>query len=95
MIGVGPLPVIRFGEIDRFNNAHWKLAGIEDFAGDRPLAWIDDSFDESCFEWSMARETAGSATLLVPTDPAIGIEEAHVGALEIWAEDLLTKSRTL
>ena len=41
------------------------------------------------------REAAGSATLLVPTDPSIGIEEAHVGALEIWAEDLRAASRTL
>lgn len=95
VIGVGPLPVIHFGGIDRFSNAHWKLAGIDRFAGDRPLAWIDDSFDVSCFEWSKRREAAGIATLLVPTDPSIGIEEAHVNAIEIWAEDLRAASRTL
>jgi len=88
VIGVGPLPVIQFGGIDRFSNAHWKLAGIDSFAGDRALAWIDDSFDESCFEWAERRDRAGSPTLLVPTEPFLGIEEAHVDAMEIWAADL-------
>jgi hypothetical protein len=67
---------------------HWKLDSLERFAGRRALAWIDDSLEPSCFEWAERREESGAPTLLVPTEPGIGIEEAHVGALESWADDL-------
>ncbi|MEX0620958.1 MAG: hypothetical protein WD181_05190 [Solirubrobacterales bacterium] len=64
---------------------HWKLDALDRFAGSRPIAWIDDSLDESCFEWAEQREAGGSPTLLAPTEPEIGIEEGHVAALEAWA----------
>jgi len=98
IIGVGPLPVIEFDRPDgkdltapgdvRDTAAHWKLAAIDAWAPDRPLAWIDDTFDRSCFEWAAAREANGVPTLLVPTEPELGLEEAHVAALEIWADGL-------
>ncbi|MDQ2622090.1 MAG: hypothetical protein M3Y45_03520 [Actinomycetota bacterium] len=72
--------------------AHWKLDAVDRFAGSRPIAWVDDSFDESCFEWCEARESDGRPTLLVPTEPDIGLEEGHVAALEAWAEHLFRKS---
>ena len=34
----------------RFGTAHWKLEALDEYAGDRPLAWIDDSLDESCHD---------------------------------------------
>src|SRR5579875_2103808 len=35
---------------------HWKLDAIDDYAGvHRPLAWIDDGFDDSCHAWAAAR----------------------------------------
>jgi len=37
------------------------------------MAWIDDNFDQSCFEWAEARE---QPTLLVPTETHLGLEEA-------------------
>ncbi len=90
--GIGPLPVIEFdrgGPVpERFGSAHWKLAPLDAYAADRPIAWIDDSFDESCFEWAREREAARLPTLLVPTEPQIGLEEGHVAALEIWLADL-------
>ena len=46
------------------------------------MAWIDDSFDESCYEWAQKRE---EPTLLVPTESAIGLEEAQTEALIAWA----------
>ena len=46
-----------------------------------PLAWIDDSFDESCYEWARGASSAGEPTLLVPTDSDLGLEEAHAEAL--------------
>jgi len=65
--------------------AHWKLGGIDAHVGERPLAWIDDSFDAGCHAWAAARR---APTLLVTTDPRIGITEAHAAELEAWAATL-------
>jgi hypothetical protein len=65
--------------------AHWKLATVERHAGDRPMAWIDDGFDESCHAWAAART---APTLLVATDPAIGLADEHAARLERFARDL-------
>jgi hypothetical protein len=62
--------------------AHWKLSAIEAYAGpDRPLAWIDDAHDDTCHAWADERE---GATLLVATDPAVGITGEHVEKLLSW-----------
>ena len=62
---------------------HWKLEAIEAHAGpDRPVAWIDDDHDPSCLEWAQARP---GSTLLVPTDPAVGMTDVHVTTLLNWA----------
>jgi hypothetical protein len=64
------------------DGAHWKLHAIDSFAGqDRPLAWVDDAHDERCREWAAARR---GPTLLVATDPAEGLTEAHAGRLRDW-----------
>ncbi|MGZ5314003.1 MAG: hypothetical protein ACXWEA_07335, partial [Solirubrobacterales bacterium] len=68
----------------RFGEAHWKLDAIEEYAGERPLAWIDDSFDRSCYRWAGKRE---APTLLVPTESARGLEEGHLEALLRWADE--------
>jgi hypothetical protein len=65
--------------------AHWKLDAVDRHAGDRPVAWIDDTFDESCHAWAAARQ---APTLLVATDPAIGLAAEHVARLEAWARCL-------
>jgi Swiss Army Knife RNA repair-like protein len=64
---------------------HWKLDAIDAHAGDRPLAWVDDAHDDSCRAWASARP---APTLLVTTDPAAGLTDAHVAALERWAGEL-------
>jgi hypothetical protein len=79
------LPHISFDGAARFGSAHWKLGPLDDYAGDRPLAWIDDSFDESCYEWARARP---EPTLLMPTESHLGLEEAHTEALAAWARGL-------
>jgi hypothetical protein len=62
---------------------HWKLEAIEAHAGaDRPVAWIDDDHDASCLHWAGARP---GPTLLVPTDPAVGLTDVHVATLLNWA----------
>jgi hypothetical protein len=65
--------------------AHWKLDAIDAFAGDRPLAWVDDAFNDACWEWARART---ARTLLVPTDPARGLQDAHAAALRAFAAGL-------
>ena len=87
LLGIEELPYLSFDGAARFGSAHWKLGPLTEYAGARALAWIDDSFDESCFEWARERE-ARAPTLLVPTESDRGIEEAHTEALMGWAREL-------
>jgi hypothetical protein len=84
ILGVPELPYLTFDGRARFGTAHWKLEALEEYARSRPLAWIDDSLDESCFEWAERRE---APTLLVPTESPVGLVEAQVEVLEGWARD--------
>ena len=79
------LPVLTFGGRARFGTAHWKLDALDGYAGDRPLAWIDDSLDESCRSWA---EKRNAPTLLVPTRSDVGITDAHVDVLIDWARNV-------
>jgi hypothetical protein len=85
LLGLSELPYLTFGGAARFGSAHWKLGPLEDFAGERALAWIDDSFDDSCYEWARQRE---APTLLVPIESHIGLDEVQVEALTAWARGL-------
>ena len=66
----------------RSETDHWKLASVAGYAGDRALAWIDDAFDDSCHAWAAARD---APTLLVETDPAVGLDEPRAACLERFA----------
>jgi hypothetical protein len=77
------LPVLTFGGRAVFGSAHWKVDAIDKYAGDRPLAWVDDNIDETCTTWAARRP---APTLLVPTESDKGLEEAHVDALVDWVE---------
>jgi hypothetical protein len=85
ILGLPELPYLEFEGAARFGTAHWKLGPLEEYAGERALAWVDDSFDESCYEWAEARE---APTLLVPTEPNVGLEEAQTEALLSWARQI-------
>ncbi len=85
LLGLPELPHLSFDTRPSAAGAHWKLAAIEGYAGARAMAWIDDNFDRSCFEWA---ERRAAPTLLVPTESHLGLEEAHVAALETWAQSL-------
>jgi hypothetical protein len=84
-LGIAELPHVTFEGAARFGSAHWKLGPLDEYAGDRPLAWIDDNFDESCYQWARERKVP---TLLVPTDPAIGLQEVETEALIAWGLSL-------
>lgn len=87
LIGAPDLPHLSFDRNPGRTNAHWKLAAIEQHAADRPLAWLDDALDQRCKDWAAAR-SAAAPTLLVHTEPATGLTEAHVQQLRDWAAAL-------
>lgn len=87
LIGAPDLPHLSFDRNPGRANAHWKLAAVEQHAGDRPLAWLDDALDERCEAWAATRNNT-APTLLVRTHPAIGLTAAHVEQLRAWATAL-------
>ncbi|HEX3173409.1 MAG TPA: HAD domain-containing protein [Solirubrobacterales bacterium] len=85
LLGLAECPHIGFDRAARPGGAHWKLGALDEYARGRAVAWVDDNFDESCHAWAERRP---EPTLLVPTEPHLGLEEAHVAALESWAAEL-------
>jgi hypothetical protein len=89
VLQLAELPYLRFDGAARFGSAHWKLVPLDEYGGERPLAWIDDNFDDSCYRWARERS---APTLLVPTDAARGLQEAETEALAAWARSLGAES---
>jgi hypothetical protein len=86
LLGLPPeLPFLRFERGVGRTNAHWKLTAIDEFAGARALAWIDDALNDACHEWARGR---GAPTLLVQTAPERGLTEHEAGRLRAWARAL-------
>jgi hypothetical protein len=79
------LPCLRFDGRAVFGSAHWKVAAIDEYAGTRPAAWVDDNLDEECWAWA---ERRSAPTLLIETSPAEGLTDGHVGDLLAWAEKI-------
>lgn len=82
LLGITELPYLTFGGQARFGTADWKLGPLGEYAGERPLAWIDDSIDDVCRRWADDRP---APTLLVPTRSDIGLTDDHVAELVDWA----------
>jgi hypothetical protein len=85
------LPVLSFDGRARFGSAHWKLDALEEFAGDRPAAWIDDNIDAECRTWA---ERRSAPTLLVQTETHTGITAEHVDELLRWADAVTRQAPT-
>lgn len=80
-----PLPYLTFDAQTAAGSslrAHWKLHAVDAYAGDRPLAWVDDAFNEACEKWAEQRH---APTLLVPTSPDVGLTDVEAEALMSWA----------
>ncbi len=91
LLGLPPaLPFLRFERAVGRAHAHWKLAAIERYAGERALAWVDDSFNDACHEWARTR---AAPTLLVATDPALGLTAEEASLLARWAREVPRTSR--
>lgn len=78
-------PHLSFKGAARFGSADWKLEPLGRYARGRPLAWIDDSLDAACYAWARDRD---EPTLLVETEPDLGLQDVQVEALLGWARSL-------
>ena len=79
------LPCLVFQGRAVFGSAHWKLDAIDEYAGDRAAAWIDDNLDDACRLWAAHRE---APTLLIETRSATGMTDEHVDELLAWADEV-------
>jgi len=79
------LPFLRFERSVGRTNAHWKLDAIGTYARGRALAWIDDAFNSDCHAWAQERAVP---TLLVQTEPEVGLTQREAQRLEAWAQEL-------
>ena len=79
------LPVLTFDGRAVFGSAHWKVDAIDEYAGNRPAAWIDDNLDETCIAWAEGRS---ARTLLVQTEAAVGITDEDVERLLRFADEV-------
>jgi hypothetical protein len=83
LLGLGPYEHLSFPREPQAE--HWKLATVADNAAGRPMAWIDDDFNDACHAWARTRE---EPTLLVPTEPHTGLTDELAAQLRAWAESL-------
>ena len=81
----GELPCLTFDGRAVFGSAHWKVEAIDEYAAERPAAWLDDNLDDTCIAWAEGRS---APTLLVETSPSVGLTDEHVSLLLEWAADL-------
>lgn len=81
----GPLETLSFDDRKFDHQAHWKLGALEAHAGNKAIAWIDDAHDDVCHSWGLART---HPTLLVDTEPHIGLSDREFDLLIDWAQAL-------
>ena len=82
----GELPVLLFQGNAVFGSSHWKLDAIDEYAGDRPAAWIDDNIDADVIRsWAAERS---APTLLIHTESPVGMTDEHVEELLRWADEI-------
>jgi hypothetical protein len=82
------LPYLTFDGRVSGGPAHWKIEAIGEYAGERPLAWIDDNLDDSCRAWAEERP---APTLIIETIRHEGMHEEHVELLLRWADELAAR----
>lgn len=80
-LGLPQLPVVElWDEEDGLDR--WKLPGVRRFAGDRPVAWVDDFFDAATRRWAAER---AAPTLLCGVRHRTGLGRRHVRRLLAFA----------
>jgi len=79
------LPTLTFDGKARFGSSTWKTKPVKAYAGDRPIAWLDDNFVARHELWAAHRS---APTLLVRVDSSVGLTPEHVERLLRWADSL-------
>ena len=74
----GDLPYLTFDGRVAAGPCHWKIDAIDEYAGERSMAWIDDNLDHGCHRWAGERP---APTLLIETERHVGMHEEHVQLL--------------
>ena len=76
LLGLPELEWIDFGGrgSDHHSGHHGKVPAITEWAGTRPIAWLDDEFQPRDPEWAVSRP----GTLLVPVSARHGIGIDHL-----------------
>lgn len=83
LLGVDPLPVVPLPDVPF--EPELKVPAVEQMAGDRPVAWIDDNHTPRGLAWAAARP---APTLLISVDPAVGWTRCDVETVLEWAARL-------
>jgi hypothetical protein len=79
LLGLDPLPVIRMPAPPFPPGA--KLPAVAAYAGQQPLAWLDDVVTADMRTWAATRDVP---TLLIGVDPAIGLTREIVDRCLAW-----------
>lgn len=94
VIGLPELPVIELGwqkdERGRIETDHWNFDGALAFAGNRPLAWLDDDFFMFglSMEWFLRQRGPDRPTLLHDIDPVVGLLPGDLDVIAEWRDGL-------
>jgi len=88
------LPVIEccysrkgFGRAD---GCHDKVTFIEEQAGSRPLAWLDDEMTRKDLDWAYLRNQRVAPTKFMPVSSPAGLQRFHVDRLMAWGEEVVS-----
>ena len=82
LVGLPRLPVVSLAP------AVAKSGGIDAYAGDRPVCWLDDDVLPEDRAWARARSARGVPTTIVAVDYRSGLTEANLRKVERFARTL-------
>lgn len=82
--GLPQLPVVPLRGLNPYL-AHWKLAAIIEYVGDRPFCFLDDDIGKEAIEWADERSKT-IPTLFIPVKCGDGINEEIIEQALQWAE---------
>ncbi len=82
LLGMPVLPVVAWVADDPPRGVHWKTPDLLRAAGGRPFAWLDDEITTLDRQYVAMHHAA--PTLLLRSDPAIGVSDAELGELRRW-----------
>jgi hypothetical protein len=83
LLEIAQLPVVTMPAIPF--EPREKVPAVHAYAGDRPVAWIDDLHTAEGQAWAATRT---APTLLLSTTPSIGLTAEHVQTALAWAANL-------